>query len=62
MGLEQNPPPQQHFHNKFLVVNCYWVLIWTTTLNYALKKKRKNKKQKKQNKQTNEKPTKENSA
>ena len=36
-GLEQNPSPQQYFHNKSLVVNCYWVLIGTTTLNYALK-------------------------
>ena len=29
----------QNFHNKFYVVNCYWFLIATTTLNYALKKK-----------------------
>ena len=46
-GWEQNPSSQQHFHIKSLVVNCYWVLIETTTLNYALKKQQTKNKQKK---------------
>ena len=46
-GLEQNPSLQQHFHNKSLVVNSYWVLIGTTTLNYALKKQQTKNQQKK---------------
>ena len=42
----------QHFHNKSLVVNYYWVLIGTTTLKNALKIKIKNKKTQQQQKQT----------
>ena len=34
----------QYFHNKFFVVNCYWVLIGTTALNYELKKKKQQRK------------------
>ena len=40
----------QHFHKKFYVVNYYWFLIGTITLNYALKET------------TNKKPTEEDCA
>ena len=42
----------QHFHNKSLIINCYWVLIGTTTLKNALKIKIINKKTQQQQKQT----------